>query len=164
MKKSLLVLLCFLFVGLTPGDEEWTLVRSDGLKYSDISLLRLEGDSLVALVEGDTLFIPVNDISEISSRSLVLGMSGCWLGFGAGAIGGAVCAAATGPYEAPNGGDIEPGSAMAFGAVLASPIGAFAGCLLFPENQTRYEIGNRPLALKKPMIKAILVRQQARRD
>lgn len=162
MKKVPFVLFCFLIVGPTPPQKEWTVVLSNGYEYSNVSLLHIDGDRLVATHQGDTIFVPVDEISDVFTRSLVLGLPGCWFGAGVGAIAGAACAAATGPYEAPNGSDLPPETAMGFGASLGGCLGMIGGCIVFPENEERYDLSDKTLDVKKTMINSILKRHGAR--
>ena len=162
MRKVPVVLLCFLFIGVAPSDEDLTIFLTDGTAFSNVSFLRLQGDTLVATFEGDTIFLPLQEISEISSQSRVLGFPGCWFGLGVGAIAGAACAAATGPYEAPNGSELPPETAMGFGASFGGCIGIIAGCIVFPENEKRYVFSDKTLDAKKAMIHSILTRHGAR--
>ena len=89
MKKTPMFLCCFLFVGLTPPDEKWSVLLLDGTRYSDVSLVRLEGDTLVVALMEDTLNVPVAELAEIFRSSHPLGIPG-WL---AGSIGGAAIGA-----------------------------------------------------------------------
>ena len=77
-KIPLILLLCTLFIGFSPSEQEWSIVLINGVRYTDVSLLRFDRDTLVVLLGADSAFIPVNNIREISSRSLILGLRGCW--------------------------------------------------------------------------------------
>jgi hypothetical protein len=163
-KTTLIMLLCFLFIGLNPLEEEWTIVRSDGIEYSGVSLLRLEGDSLVATAYGDTLFIPIADISEMTTSSHPLGIPAHVVGCVAGAAVGMACV----EIEVPKPKDrMERGfrnlATIGCAAVGASA-GALAGCLVFPEKQTRYSLGDNPLPVKRSMIASILSRHTLQHD
>jgi hypothetical protein len=161
LKKAPFILFCFLFVGLTPPDQELTLIRADGVVLSNVSLLRLDGDRLLVMHEGDTLRVPVEEITELSSRSLVLGFPGCWFGLGAGAALGAACAAVTGPYESPNGSDVPAGASIWIGAWLGGCVGMFGGCIIFPEDEERYVLSDKSLDAKKTIISSFLARHAA---
>jgi hypothetical protein len=154
MKKAPLALLCFLFIGHSPCEGEWTVILNDGTKYTDVSLLSLEGDSLLFATMGDTLFMPVADLAVISRTSHPLGVPGWLAGFLGGAAIGAGCAAATEAH-----GSTEEGlkTVSIFGsAALWGSVGALAGCFLFPEEGAHYDLRNRMLIAKKSVISSIL--------
>jgi len=160
----LIFLLCMLFVGFSPPQEkEWSVVLTNRTEYSKVTFERFEGDTLVAVVNNTTIFIPLSNVSLISSRSVVLGLSGCWFGFGTGAIAGAACGAAVGKAEGPSGREISTGATMGFGSMIGAMIGAPAGCVIFPEDEKRYDIGNMPLDVKRGAINAIVDEHSAQR-
>lgn len=162
MKKTSLVLLSFLFVGLTPSDQQWTVVLLDGTEYSSVSLLRLDGDSLVATTEGDTLFLPVAQISEIFTSSHPLGIPGSLVGAFTGAAIAAGCVVASEASGEPEEG-LKKVAIVGYSA-LGAGVGAVAGCLLLPEKETRYDLEGKILVVKKSMISSILSRQAVRRE
>jgi hypothetical protein len=163
MKKTPLVLLCFLFIGITPPDDELVIVLSKGIELSNATLLRLEGDTLVAITKGDTVSVSVNDISEIYSRSLVLGVPGCWFGSGVGALLGASCGAAVEPIDAPQG-KVSKGAQIAFGALLGCGLGSIGGCIFFPENERRYVLKDMSPEQRRSAVYAILTRHGSQRQ
>lgn len=164
MKKVPYVLLCFLFIGPSPSGEELTIVLTSRATYSGVSLLRLEGDTLVSIFNGDTLMTPVGEVSEISTRSLVLGFPGCLFGLGVGAVAGAACAAAIDPIEGPGGGEMKGSAQVGCGALLGSGVGALGGCIIFPENQERYVLEHMTPEQKKSALASILSRRGHRTD
>lgn len=156
MKKAPLALLCFLFFGPTPPDENWSVLLLDGTEYSDVFLLRLEGESLVITMDEDTLYLPVSEVAEIFRSSHPLGIPGWLAGYIGGAALGAGCAAAAAPEAR---GRTEEGlktGVIAGSAALGATVGAIVGCLGFPKEETRYVLRNKLPAEKKSIISSIL--------
>ena len=141
------------------------IVLATGFKLSGASLLRLEGDTLVATTRGDTVRLSVNDISEITQRSRMMGLPGCWFGTGAGALIGAACAAAIDPIEvSPSGNEMKRGPQVACGAILGGGIGAVGGCILFPENERRYVLKGMTPDRRRSTITSILCQHSSRME